>query len=402
MLLHIVPMAAIDLARVRHDTPGVAHVTHFNNAGAALPPRQVLDAMTDHLWLEARVGGYEAAAIRAEGLDRFYDVAAQLVNGHPAQIAFTDSATRAWDVAFYGIGLQPGDRLLVSKAEYASNVIAMLQVAQRTGATIEVVPDDEHGQFSVDALRELLDDRVRLVAAVHVPTQGGLVNPAEQIGAVAREAGVLYLLDACQSVGQLPVDVTAIGCDVLCATGRKFLRGPRGTGFLWMSDRAIEQIEPPVLDLFGATWTTERGYEVRPGARRFELWETGIAAKLGLVAAMDYALELGLDTIAERVTALAAGLRTALGEVDGVSVHDRGLRRCGIVTFTVDGWAAADLSQTLREAQINTSVTTVTSSRWDLADRGLDDMVRASVHYYNTQQEIDRLVDVVGALAQRR
>ena len=357
--------------------------------------------MTDHLWLEARVGGYEAAAIRREGLDRFYDVVATLINGQPDQVAFTDSATRAWDVAFYGISLSPGDRILVSKAEYASNVIAMLQVAERTGASIEVIPDDETGQLSVEDLRRLLDDRVKLIAAVHVPTHGGLVNPAEEIGAVAREAGVLYLLDACQSVGQLPIDVGAIGCDVLCATGRKFLRGPRGTGFLWLSPRAIDQIEPPVLDLFGASWTGDRSYEVRADARRFELWETGIAAKLGLVTAVEYALEVGIETIAERVTAMGSDLRTALDGLPGVSVHDQGQRRCGIVTFTIDGWAAADVSQALRGSQINTSVTAVTGGRWDLAERGLDDMVRASAHYFNTQQEVDRLVDEIAGLNAR-
>ena len=394
-------MAGIDLPRVRHDTPGVAHVAHFNNAGAALPTRPVLDAMTDHLWLEARVGGYEAAAIRRDELDRFYDVAAALVGGRSDQIAFTDNATRAWDLGFYGVTLGEGDRILVSKSEYASNVIAMLQVAARTGASVEVVPDDEHGQLDVDALAHLLDDRVKLVAAVHVPTQGGLVNPAEAIGAVVRESEALYLLDACQSTGQLPIDVAAIGCDVLCATGRKFLRGPRGTGFLWVSDRALDIVDPPVLDLFGASWEDDRRYEVRGDARRFELWEVGVAAKLGLVTAIDYALDLGLEAIEERVVDLSGQIRTRLGALHGVWVHDRGERRCGIVTFTVDGWDAADVSQALREQQINTSVTAVTGARWDLADRGLDRMVRASVHYYNTNQELDRLIDAVADLSVR-
>lgn len=394
-------MAGIDLPRVRHDTPGVAHVAHFNNAGAALPTRPVLDAMTDHLWLEARVGGYEAAAIRRDELDRFYEVAAALVGGRSDQIAFTDNATRAWDLGFYGVPLGEGDRILVSKSEYASNVIAMLQVAARTGASIEVVPDDEHGQLDVDALAHLLDERVKLVAAVHVPTQGGLVNPAEAIGAVLRESEALYLLDACQSTGQLPIDVAAIGCDVLCATGRKFLRGPRGTGFLWVSDRALDIVDPPVLDLFGASWEDDRRYEVRGDARRFELWEVGVAAKLGLVTAIDYALDLGLEAIEARVVDLAGQIRTRLGALHGVWVHDRGERRCGIVTFTVDGWDAADVSQALREQQINTSVTAITGARWDLADRGLDRMVRASVHYYNTNQELDRLIDAVADLSVR-
>lgn len=394
-------MAAIDLARVRHDTPGVAHVTHFNNAGASLPPRPVLDAQTDHLWLEARVGGYEAAAIRADELGRFYEVAAALVGGRADQIAFTDSATRAWDLGFYGVPLAEGDRILVSKSEYASNVIAMLQVAARTGATIEVVPDDEHGQIDVEALVSMLDDRVKLVTVVHVPTQGGLVNPVADVGTALRGSDALFLLDACQSAGQLPIDVAAIGCDVLCATGRKFLRGPRGTGFLWVSDRGRDRIEPPTLDLFSAEWTADRAYEIRGDARRYELWETGLAAKLGLVAAIDYALAVGLEAIEERVVDLAERLRTRLEALHGVTVHDLGRRRCGIVTFTIDGWASPDVSQALREQQINTSVTSVSGARWDLADRGLDQMVRASVHYFNTDQELEPLVDAVADLSVR-
>ena len=389
------------MARARHETPGVAHVAHFNNAGAALPPRVVVDTMVEHLELEARVGGYEAADMRREELDRFYDAAAALINGERDEIAFMENATRAWDMAFFGIPFSPGDRILVSKAEYASNVIAMLRVARHHEVSVEVVPDDDKGQISVDALSDLMDERVKVVAVTQVPSQGGLVNPAAEVGAVARDADVLYLLDACQAVGQLDVDVQAIGCDVVCATGRKFLRGPRGTGFLWVGERAMARIEPPMPDLLSATWVSADAYQLRADARRFETWEVGYAGKLGLVAALDYAMAWGIEAIEPRVTALAATLRSLLATVPGVWVHDRGERQCGIVTFTVDGWHADDVSQALRERQINTSVTTVETGRWDLEERGLESLVRASVHYYNTEQELAQLVSAVGDLQPR-
>ena len=257
-----------------------------------------------------------------------------------SEIAIVENATRAWDMAFYGLSFAPGDRILTARAEYSSNVIAFLQVAARTGAVVEVVDNDESGQLSVEDLRRRLADDtgpVKLVAVTHVPTQGGLVNPAEDIGTATRDAGVPYLLDACQSVGQLPVDVDQIGCDFLSATGRKYLRGPRGTGFLYVRSNMSEQLEPPFLDLHAATWTAPDRYEIRPDARRFETWETNYAAKIGLGVAVDYALSWGMDAIHARVTTLADRLRELLGELKGVRVHDQGRRRCGIVTFTVDG-----------------------------------------------------------------
>ncbi|MGW1597169.1 aminotransferase class V-fold PLP-dependent enzyme [Streptomyces sp. NPDC002343] len=389
--------APLDVARARQETPGCAHVVHLNNAGAALAPTPVLDAVIGHLRLEARLGGYEAAAAAAAKVDAVYESIARLIGCRPHEVAVVESATRAWDMAFYAMRFRPGDRILTSRAEYASNVIAFLQAARRTGVRVEVIDDDEHGQLSVKDLERRLDEHVRLVAVTHVPTQSGLVNPAAEVGRLTRAAGVPFLLDACQSIGQLPVDVREIGCDMLSATGRKFLRGPRGTGFLYVSDRLIEQLEPPFLDLHAATWTDARTYEVRPDARRFEAWETNYAAKIGLGAAVDYALGWGIEAIEERVTALAARLRQRLARLPGVTVQDRGRRLCGIVTFTVDGVPAADVRHRLSESGVNTSVSALTSARYDLGPRGLPAVVRASVHYYNTEEDIEALTAALGS-----
>jgi cysteine desulfurase/selenocysteine lyase len=395
-----------DVDRARRDTPGTARVAHLNNAGAALPPSQVTEAVIAHLRREAEYGGYEAADAAHDQIEAVYQSIARLIGGQPDEIAVVENATRAWDMAFYAMPFQPGDRILTARAEYVSNMIAYLQVARRTGAVVEVVEDDEHGQFSVAALRRRLDrgpsgnggpGEVKLIAMTHVPTHGGLVNPAEEVGAVARAVGVPFLLDACQSVGQLPVDVGRIGCDMLSGTGRKFLRGPRGTGFLYVRRDILGRLEPPFLDLHAATWTGPDQYEIRGDARRFENWETNYAGKIGLGVAVDYAMSWGLDAIEARVTALAARLRDQLQATDGVQVHDLGQRRCGIVTFTVDGVPAEDVQRRLAAHGVNTSVSHTAESRYDLSRRGLPDLVRASVHYYNTDAELDRLAEALPA-----
>jgi selenocysteine lyase/cysteine desulfurase len=394
----------IDVAAARAETPGCQRVAHLNNAGASLAPARVLDAVIGHLRLEADIGGYEAADAAAPAIARCAEAIADLIGCRTDEVAFAENATRAWDMAFYAFAdrLRPGDRVLVSTAEYASNAIALLQVAHRRGLEVVRIPDDGDGQLDVAALEGLIDERARLVMVTHVPTQGGLVNPAAEVGRVCRAAGVTYLLDACQSIGQLPVRVDQIGCDALSATGRKFLRGPRGTGFLYIRAELADQLEPPMVDLHAAEWVAPDRYVVQPGARRFEGWERNVAGQIGLGVAVDLARAVGLDAIAARNRSLAARLRAALGELAGVTVHDRGAERCAIVTFTVDGHEPAAVSAALRAAGVNTSVSSRTSAQFDLAGRGIDALVRASVHYYNTEDETDRLVAEVRRLIHAR
>jgi cysteine desulfurase/selenocysteine lyase len=381
----------IDLERARRETPGCLEVVHLNNAGAALMPSVVLDRVVAHLRLESRIGGYEAAAREADRLEAVYDSAAGMLNCHRDEIALMDSATRAWTMAFYAIPFRPGDRILTSVAEYASNFIAYLQLAEHHDISVEVVPNDETGQLSVPALRELVDDRVRLISLTHIPTNGGLVNPAAEVGAVAREAGALYLLDACQSGGQLPLDVEEIGCDLLSITGRKYLRAPRGTGLLYVRREVLDELSPPMLDLHGATWVAPDRYAMRPDARRFEMWESNIAATLGLGAALDYAMGWGLTSIRDRVFQLADDQRAQLSELPGVRVHDIGAVQCGIVTFTVADMSPGQVKELLTAHRVNVSISRTPSTRLDMEARDLDELVRAPAHYYNTSDELDVL-----------
>lgn len=389
---------AIEIAKLRAETPGVAHRIHLNNAGAGLMPQPVLDAMVGHLGREAEIGGYEAAAEAAPRLDGVYDSVARLLGAERDEIALAENATVAWQLAFYSIAFRPGDRILTARAEYAANYVAFLQIAKRTGAVIDVVPNDGDGVLDPEALERMIDGRVKLIAITWVPTNGGLRNPAQAVGRIARRHGVTYLLDACQAVGQMPTRVDELGCDMLAATGRKFLRGPRGTGFLYVRRELMRSLEPPMLDHFAAPWVAPGRYELRPDARRFETWENNYSARLGLGRAVDYALEVGLEWIEARCRDLSVRLREGLREVPGVTVYDLGRDPAAIVTFSVDDHDAASVQKKLALLGINVSVSAPSSTLLDAEARGLPALVRASPHYYNTDDEVDRLASAVGAM----
>lgn len=388
----------IDVAAVRADTPGCTRVVHLNNAGAALPPRPVVDAVVGYLGEEALRGGYEIAEAHAPELDGVRGTLAELVGARPDEVAITENATRAWDLAFYALDLRPGDRILTTTTEYASNHLAFLHRARRDGVVVEVIPDTPEGEIDVEALDRTAGGAA-LVAINHVPTNGGLVNPAAAVGEVARRHGVPFLLDACQSVGQLPVSVDELGCDLLAATSRKFLRGPRGVGFLYVRGSFLPRLAPPFVDLHSATWDGGDGFRWAEGARRFETWERNLAGQLGLGVAARYALDLGLGAIWDRVRSLAADLRQRLASVSGVEVHDRGRVRGAIVSFTVADRSPHEVKARLRERGINVSVASAASAPLDMRRRSLDGLVRASVHYYNTVEELGLLVDAVAEMS---
>lgn len=378
----------IDLEAVRADTPGVADCIHFNNAGAGLMPLPVIEAVKDHLDLEARIGGYEAKAQENERIEAAYRSVARLIGADTSEIAFAENASVAWQWAFFAQDLQQGDRILTAEAEYAANYIAYLQMAKRTGCVIEVIPSDGSGATDPQALERMIDARVKLIAVTWIPTNGGLMNPVAEIGEIARAHGVPYLLDACQAVGQTVVDVGDLGCDYLSATGRKFLRAPRGCGFLYVKRDRLNEVEPYMLDLFGATWTAPDSYEMRADARRFESFESSLALHLGLGAAAEYAMGIGVDAIEHRAFGLAAELREQLAELPGVTVQDIGAKKCAIATFSHDRVPADEIVAKLREKKINVHRSRASSTLLDATARSLPDLVRVSPHYYNADEDV--------------
>ncbi len=389
---------AIDLDRIRADTPGIAETTHLLASGSALMPASVIDAVIEHTRLEGQIGGYEAQALKADELAAVYGAVARLINAKPHEIALLENATVAWCHAFYALPLNAGDRVLTCEAEYAANYVAFLQRQKRDGIVIDVIPSNALGELDLDALESKIDDKVALIATTWIPTNGGLVNPAVDIGKIAAKYRIPYLLDACQAVGQMPVDVEEIGCDFLSATGRKFLRGPRGSGFLYVRDAWLEKLEPAMIDHFGAPWIAKDRYALRPDARRFETWENSYALRAGLGAALDYAMQIGIASIQERAWGLAAHTRRLLEHVDGADLKDLGSEQCAIVSFTIDGLDPSRSVAALRKQSIAIGASEPSSTRLDSEARALPTVFRIAPHYYNTEDELEACITALLAL----
>ena len=397
-----------ELARWRADTPGSERVIHLNNAGAALQPAAVRDAVLRHLELEQEIGGYEAADAQVDALRDAYQAVGRLIGASGRNVAMQQNSTVAFAQAFAAFDLRRGDLILTSRADYASNQIMYLALSRRVGVEVVRAPDAPEGGIDPQAVRELIRRRrPTLLALSWIPTNSGLVQPAEPIGEICREADIPYILDACQAVGQMPVDVGRLHCDYLAAATRKFMRGPRGVGFLYVSDRALEAgAYPLTVDMHGADWTDPETFALKPDARRFEQWEISHALVLGAGAAAGYALGVGIGKAQERSWGLAASVRERLAEMDGIRVLDRGRSLCAIATAELGGRNAEQVKLALRARGINTSSPLREDAVIDMDEKRAASAIRISPHYYNTADEIDRalaaLAEVLEAIAPTR
>ncbi len=389
------PKASPEVERWRADTPNSERLVHLNNAGAALAPRVVHDAVGAHLQLERDLGGYEAAEARADAIHQVYQDLATLLGAQPRNLAATQNATLAFSQALDAFDLGPGDQILTSRADYASNQIMYLSLARRRGVEIVRAPDAPEGGIDPAAVRSLVRRRrPSLVALTWVPTNSGLVQPVEAIGEICRDAEISYLIDGCQAAGQIPVDLQRLHCDFLAGTARKFLRGPRGVGFLYVADRMLQAGRYPLyIDMHGATWTEADAFALTPDARRFESWETAGCLVLGMGAAARYALEVGVERARDRSRALAIYAREQLAQLPGVRVLDRGPELCAIVTIAMANRHAPDVKLALRARGINTSSPEREDAVIDMDEKRTATALRISPHYYNTGEEIDRMVE---------
>ncbi|WP_348751288.1 aminotransferase class V-fold PLP-dependent enzyme [Pseudomonas rhodesiae] len=391
-------MSPLEIRQLREATPGCqTGLVHFNHAGASLPSQATLDAIIAQLQREARDGPMEAGEQGAALADNARRAAAQLLNAPPSSIAFASSGSSAWNLAFQALGpWQPGDRILVGRHEWGGN-LASMQVAVQAGARIEVIPCDASGAVCLLALAAMIDERVKLIDLTWLPANSGLINPAQAIGDVARRHGIAYFIDAGQAVGQLPVDVQALHCDVLKSAGRKHLRGPRGTALLYVRPAFLPRLNPAQRDVFSAPWSTE-GFELRDDARRFETSEVSYALLAGLGNALQEMNRLGVQRVWERVTQLSARIRQGLREIPGISLHDLGEHQSGLIAFTLNGFDGFELQRRLGLQGINIGANGVAYTPLDMQARGLPSIARISVSPLNDDRDIEVLLNALRAL----
>lgn len=384
-----------ELLDLRAQTAGVSNLIHFNNAGSSLPADLVVDTVIAYLKEEALNGGYETEAKYSEQINAVYDSIARLINADTDEVAIFENASAAWGTAFRGLSFEAGDEIITSEMEYVTNLIGLVDAQNLNRVTVRVIANDEHGDFSMSDFEKAISPKTKLIAMTHVSSSGGSILPVEAIGDLAEQHGILYLLDACQSAGQLPLDVRKIKCDMLSATGRKYMRAPRGTGFLYVKKSSQDKLKPVLVDFLGAGNVSLSGYTLRNDARRFELYEKNRALTLGLGRALEYALSIGLDRIWNRVEMLSGVLRDKLGMINGVEVRDFGTVKSGIVTFSVKGWESGLVKTKLAEAKINVSVGGSQATPIYMEKSQLQTVVRASLHYYNTEEEIEVLIETL-------
>jgi selenocysteine lyase/cysteine desulfurase len=387
-----------EIRQIRAETKGTAERIHFNNAGSSLPPDVVLETVFAYLREEAIHGGYEMEYKYREELENTYSLIARLINADKEEIALAENASIAWGLAFNGISFQKGDVVIISEMEYVTNLIGILNAQKMHGIEIQVIPNDEQGNFSLQALEEAISPRTKLIAITHIASSSGNMLPIAEIGKIAAKHHIYYLVDACQTIGQVPIDVREINCDMLSVTGRKFLRGPRGTGFLYVRRGVQDALKPIFMDGYTAQLVSKDEFKIRNDGRRFEVYERNRALTLGLGKAIEYALNIGVDRIWQRVQELTGLMRQELEGIHGITVHDKGDQKCGIVTFSVDGVTGPQVKARLAEKRINVSVGGAQATRIYMDKNHLDGIVRASVHYYNTEDEIKALGDALIAM----
>jgi selenocysteine lyase/cysteine desulfurase len=384
----------MNIDTLRAQTPGCKTKIHFNNAGASLMPLPVIDAIQQHIQLEATIGGYEASDMQAKDIEGFYESTARLVNGKANNIAFTSSATNSFARALSCIPFEEGDSILLANEDYISNQLAFFSLQKRFNLNIFRAASLKDGGVDVEDMKRLMDaHHPKLVSLTHVPSNTGLIQPVEAVGKLCKERNLYYLVDACQSAGQIPLDVQSIHCDFLSATLRKFLRGPRGAGFLYVSDRVIdEKLEPLFIDMRGGDWIAPNEYQVRMDARRFEDWEIPYALLLGSKAAIDLANSLGIDAIQQRNHFLGEIIRKRISALPGFRLLDIGREQSSIITVEIRGQKPATVLQGLRNENINTSVGHKHFALLDFETKQVEWALRISPHYYNTEEEIDLLI----------
>ena len=369
-------------------------IDYLNNAGAGLMSPATVETITEYLKLESKIGAYHAAAESKSLMQDFYLNAAKIINADSdTEIAFTDSASRGWNMVVYGAKLKKGARIITLASEFGTNLVTLFDLAKRIEGTVAIINCDSKGTFFFDELEAELKKGAALVAISHAVAHGSIVNPVNEVGVLAKKYGAIYIVDGCQAVGQFKVDVQQIQCDAYMTTGRKWLCGPRGTGFLYVKKSSLfhaTQLDLASADLVLNSLSKVTDVEIRKDAKQFELWERSISNMLGLSSAINDCLFKNISVISEQIQYLSNKLRylaysnsnlNIIGEIESLS---------GILGFYLNDESK---EETLKEEFKKNGISISTMSDWDcplhFPKTGAKSIFRLSPHYTTSGETID-------------
>lgn len=386
----------MNIDQIRKDTLHCKNLIHFNNAGASLPTKFVNEAIIDFIREEEATGGYEMQDKYAEHLKGVYREIAKLIKSDEDEIALTDSASTAFSKALYSIPFKAGDEIITSEIEYSSNYLNYLKVKKDKGINIVTISGKGDAVIDLEKLEAAISKKTKLIAVTHMPTSSGAIAPVVEVGKIAKAHGILYLVDTCQSMGHYPTFVDEIACDFLTGTSRKYIRGPRGLGFLYAKKTVYKQLDPYMIESLGATWTSKENYDLNHTSKMFETFEKPYGFVMGLQAAVKYANDIGIHNIWQRTKELSSKARQRFAEIEGLRMHDgEGGELSGIVTLTIENKSSEEIHAELMRNRVNSSICRPFSSLTDMEAKGLSSCNRLSLHYYNTEEEIERVADIL-------
>lgn len=383
------------LARIRRDTPGLKGRLNLDNAGSSFMATPVIERMKAALEQDVLLGGYVAQEQQQNELDDIYPTLAALFGGLATDYAVVGSAVDGWTKAFYSLPLELGDNIVTAYTEYCANYVAYLQLKEKRGVEIRVARMAAEGGVDLEHLESLVDANTKLISITHMPSSSGEIVDVAAVGRIARKHDILFQLDACQSAGHIPLNVNDLGCDIMTGTARKFLRGPRGIGFLYVNERARQKMEPIVLTNQSAAWVQSDKYDLRSDTRVFEAWERSVVNQLGFKAALDYYQNIGVKEAGHTLLNVADYLRSGLAVKSNVSMTCPHSARSAIITFNLTGLSPEDVKMRMEGHGISTQIASVNHTRLDLEARQIDKAVRVSPHYYTTSEDVDRFLDVL-------
>lgn len=371
---------------------------NFNNAGSSKNSNKVIKTIIAYLEEEQKLGGYLAAKLNRPKILNFYRVFSKLIKCKKSEISFLPSSTYGWNFFLNSISFKKNDNVIIFENEYGNNFISLLK---KKNLKIKVSKLSHDGQVCFESLKENIDRNTKLVSVCHISSQCGNLIDVQKVGKIVKEINrnTLFLVDACQSIGQIDINVRKINCDVMIGSGRKYLRGPRGTGFIFIKDDLKKNLSPIISDSFSCKIVNMK--KIIYKKNYFETFEYSPALLLGLTEAIENIHSIGIKKIQKKIKKLSLYFRLKVRKLNGVIIFENECLISGINTIIINGFSTKEVLDYLLKKKILCSISDNKTSYHFFKTRKRKSLLRLSFHYYNDFKEIDFLIKTIEELVSR-